>query len=99
VSCRFATYVQPTNAPNRIVKLDGQEPLQGAAKAAEAALQVGGTSVLVVLAVFKLHLTTTTHSASGISLRNNMLDVLCQAGPAHCDWQSQHGVQRWRIKP
>lgn len=43
-TCRFATYVQPTNAPKRIVKLDGQEPLQGAANAAEAALQVGGTS-------------------------------------------------------
>lgn len=38
--CRFANYVVSSSKPNRIVKLDGQEPFQGAANAAEAALQV-----------------------------------------------------------
>lgn len=45
VACRFATYVQSSSqreGPSRIVRLDGQEPLQGAADAAEAAIQVSG---------------------------------------------------------
>jgi hypothetical protein len=40
---RFANYVVSSSKPGRIVKLDGQEPFQGAANAAEAALQVSGS--------------------------------------------------------
>jgi hypothetical protein len=44
LSCRFLTYVQSAAKPARVVKLDGQDPLQGAADAAEAAIQVGTIS-------------------------------------------------------
>lgn len=44
LSCRFLTYVQSAAKPMRVVKLDGQDPLQGAADAAEAAIQVGTIS-------------------------------------------------------
>lgn len=40
LSDRFATYVETSSKPSRIVKLEGQDPVQGAANAAEAALQV-----------------------------------------------------------
>lgn len=69
---RFATYVETAGKPGRIVKLDGQDPIQGAANAAEAALQAAESAIQALESGDTAAVAAAVATASAAHARSNM---------------------------